>query len=155
MTGESQNCSCWLVKVRTVHADWWKSELFMLTGESQNCSCWLIVTVLQKARNRSDIVINAQNNCNRRFLKIGRNFTTMSLLRQSCAPWWGGQTSLSLSFAVHKFPDPWHWIKNCLEQWVQRVFRFYEQYIRKNSKARKRETTHCNTAKLNQPGPNT
>ena len=40
---------------------------------------------------------------------------------------------------VHKFPDPWHWMKNCLEQRLARVFRvFYERYIRENSPARMR-----------------
>ena len=55
---------------------------------------------------------------------------------------------------IHKFPDPWHWIQNCLEEWVERVFRFYEQNIRENSRARKRETTQYNTAKLTQTRPN-
>ena len=37
---------------------------------------------------------------------------------------------------------------NCLEQRVERVFRFYQWYIRKNNPARKRETAECNTATL-------
>ena len=42
--------------------------------------------------------------------------------------------------------NPWHWIiSHCLEQWAKRVFKFYERYIRKNSRARKCETTWCNT----------
>ena len=41
--------------------------------------------------------------------------------------------------------------KNYLEQWVDRDFRFYEQYIRENIRARKRETTQYNTAKLSKP----
>ena len=48
---------------------------------------------------------------------------------------------------------PRNWIKNCFAQWVERVFRLYERYIRGNSRARKRETTKHNTAKLAQPKP--
>ena len=53
-----------------------------------------------------------------------------------------------ITCSVPKFSDPWHWIKNCLEQWADRVFRFYERYIRKNSHAGKHETTQCNTIEL-------
>ena len=42
---------------------------------------------------------------------------------------------------------PWHWLKNCLEQRVERFFRFYKQYICEICRARKRETTQCNSAK--------
>ena len=35
-----------------------------------------------------------------------------------------------------------------------RVFRLYGRYFRENSLAKKRETTHYNTAKLDQPWPN-
>ena len=55
---------------------------------------------------------------------------------------------------IHKYPDSWHRIKNCFDQWVEQVFRFYERYIRENSQARKRKTTQCNVAELNQPRPN-
>ena len=35
---------------------------------------------------------------------------------------------VTVYWAVYKCPDPWHWIKNCLEQWVEWVFRrFYER----------------------------
>ena len=44
---------------------------------------------------------------------------------------------------------------NCFEQWVERVFRFFERYIRENSRAGKRKATQYNTAKLTQPRPNT
>ena len=49
----------------------------------------------------------------------------------------------------------WHWMKNCLEQWVERVLRFFERYIHENSRARKREATivQYNTAKLTKPRP--
>ena len=39
-------------------------------------------------------------------------------------------------------------MKTCLEQWVHRVFQFYERYVRKNNAARKRRTTQCDTTKL-------
>ena len=50
-----------------------------------------------------------------------------------------------------RFSDRWHWISKCFEQWHGRVFRLCERYFRKNSLSRKRETTRCNTSKLNQP----
>ena len=56
---------------------------------------------------------------------------------------------------IHKFTDPWHWINNRPEQWAEREFRFYDRYVQKISWARKRETTQCSTAKLNQPRINT
>ena len=52
--------------------------------------------------------------------------------------------------------DPWHSIKNCPEQWAERVFRFFKRYASKKKKKnllRKRETTQCYNARLNQPRP--
>ena len=64
---------------------------------------------------------------------------------------------LSYPAPILKCPAPWHWINKWREQWAElrflwplstmlawaeRVFRFYEPYIRENSQARKpRETT--------------
>jgi len=45
-------------------------------------------------------------------------------------------------------------IKNRREQAVERVFPFHERYIRKYSRARKRETVQYSTAKHSQPRPN-
>ena len=62
------------------------------------------------------------------------------------------------AFPVHQLPDLWHWINNCLEQWLQRIFRFYEPCI--GEKQRSQEAwnasiqhryTQCNTARLSQP----
>ena len=59
---------------------------------------------------------------------------------------------LSASHLRHtlKFPDPWHWMKNCLEQWVKWAFRFYQRYIHENSRAKKRETTLYSTSCIQQ-----
>ena len=70
--------------------------------------------------------------------------------------WWHTIPNTFLFFKAHKKAQVsnkkmkqlnlWHGIINhCLEQWVKWVFKFYERYIRKNSRGRKRETTWCNT----------
>ena len=46
------------------------------------------------------------------------------------------RTWLLFYFITHKFPDPWHWIKNCLEQWVEHVFRFYFFFFFLNGQTR-------------------
>ena len=43
---------------------------------------------------------------------------------------------------IIKFPGPWRWLWNCLEQWVERDFRVCERYSRKNSQARKNSVQH-------------
>ena len=64
---------------------------------------------------------------------------------------WEELASVSIPMtAIHKCPDPWHRIKNCLQQWAERVLRFYERYIRENGQARKRETTQLPQNSLNQ-----
>ena len=62
-------------------------------------------------------------------------------------------SSILPSFQFHECPDPWRQIKKCLKRWAERVFRFYERHVRENSRARKRETTLYNTAKVTQPRP--
>ena len=51
-----------------------------------------------------------------------------------------------LSLTIHTFPNQWHWRMNCFEQCVERVFGFYERYIRENIRVNKREITLSNTA---------
>ena len=59
-----------------------------------------------------------------------------------------GRLIIDSYLSVHRFPDPRHSVKTCLGQWAERDFRFNERYIRKDSQARKSETTQCHTAKL-------
>ena len=42
---------------------------------------------------------------------------------------------------IHKFPGPWRWVKHCLEQWIEWVFRFYERFIWKT--VRQETTSLC------------
>ena len=56
---------------------------------------------------------------------------------------------------IRKFPDPWHLIRIVLNNEFGWIFRFYEQYIWKNSPAIKCGATRCNTALLIQPKRNT
>ena len=61
----------------------------------------------------------------------------------------------STKVCINKFPDPWTWTNNCLEQWYERVFRLRGWYCRSNSRARQCEATQYNNARLNQPMQNT
>ena len=57
-------------------------------------------------------------------------------------------------FLIHKFPDPWHWMKNCLNSGLNESSGLVEWYIHENSQAKKLKTTRYNTAELIQPRPN-
>ena len=57
-------------------------------------------------------------------------------------------------FLIHKFPDPWDWMKNCLNSGLNESSGLVKGYIRENSPARKHKTTQYDTAKLTQPRPN-
>ena len=68
-----------------------------------------------------------------------KKITTQSQASQTCPP-------MPRSYCIHTFP--------CLEQWAERVFRSYEAKMqalkgstRENSRARKREINHYNSAK--------
>ena len=43
---------------------------------------------------------------------------------------------------------------NCFEQWIERVFRYYERHIHENSGAGNSVTSLYNTAELTQPRRN-
>ena len=53
-----------------------------------------------------------------------------AVIMHTCTAGWWQLT------AIRKFPDPWHWINNCFELWVEQVFQFYEKYW-ENIKTRK------------------
>ena len=50
--------------------------------------------------------------------------------------------------------DPWPWIKRCLTHWCGRVVRFDVESFPENGRAKKREATQYNTAKLIQAKQN-
>ena len=41
----------------------------------------------------------------------------------------------------HKFPDRWHWVKNCLEQWSGQVFWLFGWYLHEKSRKKASNNT--------------
>ena len=85
--------------------------------------------------------------------ELNKNAPVRAFQNIPSQPHWTFRPIVFVTGCWRRTIHPWHWLKNCLEQWVERFFWFYKRYICEISRARKRETTQCNSAKLTQPRP--